>query len=175
MTEIKPTSKPQLSDFLNPAVRQCVNTYLLARTYAKVKREQVDVIQRAVLAEPEHCLQFTLCRKAQEGPPPRITDPRLVYGCEDDAACRRYFAECSRRERAAKIKPADMPEEHCPALCAEHLLVQAENCLIDASGAFAGLTADMLYAEKRDKWLDLVCRIVVNAPGFTGPQLLCKS
>ncbi len=154
---------PTLDELLTPEIIQCVRTYLLAKTFAEVKREQVDKIERQLLSE--RCLTATLgCDSRPAGfVPHRITDPKDLYLCEEEAF-KGFYAEASRRERAAGVKPADMPDEHCPALVAEHLQIQAENLLIEVSGKLFGVKPYQLHFEKRDQWLDLICRLVVNSP-----------
>ena len=49
---------PTLDELLTPEIIQCVRTYLLAKTFAEVKREQVDKIERQLLSE--RCLTATL-------------------------------------------------------------------------------------------------------------------
>lgn len=160
------TPAPQLADFLTPEVIRDVQNYLVTRTLAQAKRAEVDVIERQLLTE--HVLMATLCHHPEDASrgyaPYRITDPKKTYLCEDRAACKEYHDACNRRERAAGIKPADMPDEYCPALVAESLQTQAENVLIQHAGRAAGLEACMLHGDKRDQYLDLVCRLVVNHP-----------
>jgi hypothetical protein len=180
-TPPKPKS-PTVQDFLKPEIIHDVENYLLARTFAEHKREQVDAIETQLLTE--HVLMATLCTRDSkhcasrfpDDEPWRITQPKDMFMCEDEAAIREFYAELNRRERAAGIKPADMPDEHCPALCAETIQTQAEAVLIDSSGRLYGITADMLYLEKRDKWIDLVIRMLVNHPQtashFTAAKML---
>lgn len=151
------------ASLLTPEIVQAVNTYLLARTCAELKRRQVDAVQRAILAE--HPLIDAL-----HTPGARITDPQHVY-MADDAAWPQFYAECNRRERAAGIKPSDMPDEYCPALCAEDLQVQAENLILDLTAPVMGVSREQLYGENRKRWLELVCGLIINSPGYQPPVI----
>ena len=157
--------KPNLESVLTPTIISLVKSCLLARAYAELMREQVDRIGVEILALPEFNLQATLCRRAE---PHRITVPKDLYLCEDEAACKRYYAEANRREREAKLKPEEMPDEHCPALCAETLQRDAEHALCDEVAPLFGLTTDRLtmHLDNYRQFLDLVFKIVVNHPKF---------
>lgn len=128
-------------------------TVFLSMAYAQLTRERVDAIERAILAEKPLINGMEHIHKGE-----LITDPKLTYLCTDEAACAEYFAECDRRERAAGVKPADMPTSHCPALVAEDLQRQAEWCIIQSSAELFGIDPDMINTglETRAKWLDLI-------------------
>jgi hypothetical protein len=156
----KPT--PQIGDFLTPEIVRGVQNYLIARTHYEAKRAEVQPILRQILTE--RVLMATLSCKHTGRPPYRIVDPKDLFLCEDDAACREFYAEGNRRERAAGVKPANMPDDHCPECVAHSLLIEAENVLIDEAGRSQGIDSSMLHLEKRAKFLDLVCGLVVNHP-----------
>lgn len=132
-------------------------TVLLATAHATVMREKVGAIQRGILAEMPLINDMEHSHKGE-----LITDPALVYLCNDKAACTAYDAECDRRERAAGVKPDDMPTEHCPALVAEDMQRQAERSILASSGELFGIDADCLYLEKRKQWLGLVLGVCVK-------------
>jgi hypothetical protein len=144
-----------------------VNAYFMARTYAELMRERVDEVQRAVLAEcPLNMEPQWIERRGDE----KITEPSLTY-LAVASDLKDYWAECDKRERKLGIKPADMPDDHCPALVAEHLRVQAEWLLlecgwvaIDTDGNRDGWK--LLYGEKRQHFIDLLCGLVVNHPKY---------
>lgn len=156
----KPT--PQIDDFLTQEIVRHVQNYLTARMLYEAKRAEVQPIERQILSE--RVLMATLCCERTGRPPHRITDPKDLFLCEDEAACREFYAECNRRERAAGVKPADMPDDHCPQSVAQMLKIEAENVLIDEAGRTQGIDSSMLHLENREKYLDLVCRIVINHP-----------
>lgn len=138
-----------------------VNTLLIAKAMAQVERERVDVIQRRVLNEQNYC-----------GDGERITDPKLTYLLDDNDA-NRYFATMNAIHLEAGFE--DAAKGYCPALVAETLETQAEWALISAAEEFfPGVTNDKLLCgtatlgglETREKYLDLLIGLVVNAPGY---------
>ena len=161
-----------------------MNAYLLALTHAQLMREAVDKVQRAVLAEIP--LYNDLESDMADVPRERITDPKLAYLSQDEEGCAAYFAECNRREREGRIKPADMPDEHCPALVAENLQTQAEWAILDAYADMMELRNDegeridgqevnhlllCMGLEKRRDAIELMVKLVVNRPGYKRPEI----
>lgn len=166
------TTKTTIEDYLTPEAVKAVELYLIARTHYELMRREVRKITIPLLAE--RTLMATACTKASktasvsEGfsniEPRRITDPEDLFLCEDEPAVAEYFAESRRRQRAAGIKPADMPDNHDPDCCAHIVLVEAENHLINVTSEKMGLESSMLTGEKRKTYLDLVCKITINHP-----------
>lgn len=157
-------------------LRAAVRAYLLARACAETTRARVDEVQRAILAESHwHVAPEWRERTTRRGGLERITDPGLAYllSAEDQA---RYCAECDRRTRAAGLKPASMPDEHCPALVAEELQRQATALMIDLAAPFVGFREDkpgemhhrLLCAglDKRREFVDLLVKLALATPGF---------
>ena len=144
----------------------CVNAFLMAKTYALCMRERVDEVQRAILAE---CPLDTDPQWIEKGrTDEKITDPKHTY-LATEVHFRDYQEECNHRLRKLGIKPDDMPDEHCPALVAEHLQVQAEWLLLEYGwNAIGGADNGWknLYGPEREKFLDLMCKIVVNHPKY---------
>jgi hypothetical protein len=158
-----------LKDIDTPAVHSLVRAYLMARTYAECQRKRVDEIHLAILTE---CPIYADMRDGGAA----ITRSKDLYLSTDEAACKDFYAEASARLRKAGIKPADMADEFCPALVAENLQRKTERLLIDESGKPFGVTADGLLCargglENWQKWIDLVCRLIVNLPNFEKPKL----
>lgn len=120
-----------------------------SQAYAQTMREAVDKIQRDVLKEIP--LYDDLDAEHSGSERKRITDPKRTWLSKDDAAFGRYVAECSKRERAAGIKPATMPDDYCPALVAEDLQMKAERALLDSGGALFGFSADQM-AGREELW-----------------------
>ncbi len=159
--------KPQMRDVLTPEVKSCVNAYLMERAYAETMRDKVDKIHRDILTQ---CPIYA----DVHGHSQQIFESKDLYLCGNDALCQDFYEEADKRLRAAKLKPDDMPASHCPALVAEHLQVKCEWMLIDAAGKPFGITADNIMCSKdglgnRQKFIDLVVGLVVNAPGFKNP------
>lgn len=147
------------ADTMARALRGAVDALLLATAFAQVEREKCDKIQRQLLGSG---------RYGGDG------DPRYTYLLGEEP-CRRYFADLDRayREAGYNVEPG-----HCPALIAECLQTQAEWGLIEAAQEFfpdvtnhrllCG-TKDMDGLETRKKYLDLLCGLVINYPGYTSP------
>ena len=157
---------------VTPGVKSAVNSYLLARAYAETMREAVDKIQRQALEEAP------LKNGFERFEINKITDPKQAYLCTDENQLKDYYAECDSRERQAKLKPPDMPFDHCPALVAEHLQVQTEWLICENAAEMLGLEFEgkelnnrllCLGLEKRQRFIDLVVGLVVNLPGFKSP------
>lgn len=165
---------PRLTALLAPDIVRAVQNALVARAVAQDKRTRVDALGREILTE--RVFTSTLCTSADTDPeqaarcasqpPERITDPKALFGCQDEALCAWYYAEANRRARAAGLKPADLPDNHCPALVAEELQWQAEEAVIALAAPVFGLTSDQvrLTLNTRDRFLELVIRLLVNHP-----------
>lgn len=162
---------------ITPALKTIVNAVLIAKASAKLMRSEVDKIQRAVLQECPLNLADEWKARGRADRPLKITEPKDTY-LSNDAEFADYSAECSKRERAAGLKPESMPEDHCPALVAEDIERQAVALLIDEAAASLGL--DMSGADLRQKlfclgldqynrFVDLVIGLVVNSPDFKNP------
>ena len=159
-------NKPKIQDVLTQEVKSCVSAYLLARAYAKTMRDEVDAIHLQILTQ---CPVY-----ADKSDGRQILTSGELYLCTDDALCRDFYDEADKRLRAAKLKPSDMPTDHCPALVAEHLQTKTEWLLIAAAGEPFGITNDKLLCSKnglenRQKFIKLVVGLVVNSPGFRSP------
>lgn len=153
---------------ISKACEPAVNAVLMAKAYAEIKREQVDAVKLELLTESV----YKVAEEFQErGRPERIITPKYDWLMSDEDSTD-YLANVNHIERERGIKPKEMPDEHCPALCAEHVQIQAENLLIDTAWPLVSDNEqgrNMLYGEMREKFLDLVCKLVVNRPGYKNP------
>ena len=151
-------------------LRPMVDAYLLARVHAEVLREKVDAICRQVLAEAP--LKVS-AKNAERGMPELITEPNRAWLADlDSPEMQDYDAECDKRLRAAGLKPESMPADHCPALVAERIKVEAEWLLLETAWQAIGQSGDGwkgLYGDNRKKFLDLCVGLVVNSPGYQNP------
>lgn len=159
---------PKLKDIDTPTVHTLVHAYLLARTHAECQRERVDAIHLEILTE---CPIY-----ADKDDGQAITKSGNLYLTSDDQACKDFYAEADLRLRNAGIKPMGMAHESCPALVAENLLRKTERALIDESGKNFGVSSESLLCacnglDNWEKWLDLVCKLIVNLPNFVAPKL----
>jgi hypothetical protein len=156
------------ADILNADTIAAVNAYLIARAFAETMRAKVEAVEAKILAE---CPILD-----EEGQP--ITKGRDLWKTDDSAhsasLCADFYAEKNVRLRRLGIKPADMPDTHCPALVAEETQRQAERLLIEVSGAKFGVTPHRLLCAslaKYQEWIDLTCKMVTNLPIYKAPAL----
>lgn len=144
-----------------------VNALLLQTTQAQVDRTRVDAIQRSILAGGAY---FDDSGK-------QVFEPRHGWTIAD-RLWPTYHAACHAAYLAAGYEVA---EGYCPALIAEHDQTKAEWALIEAAEQFfPGVTNDRLLCGSKDKgglelrreYLDLLCKLVVNRPGYRKPRLV---
>uniref|UniRef100_A0A6H2A4X6 Uncharacterized protein n=1 Tax=viral metagenome TaxID=1070528 RepID=A0A6H2A4X6_9ZZZZ len=159
---------------VTPAVKSSVAAYLMARAYAETMRAAVDKIHRAILEESP----LTNGHESKHGKPAEmITDPKLTWLCDDEEIMKDYYQESDKRLRAAHLKPDSMPDDHCPALVAEHIQVKTQWLLIECAAEMLGennprdFNNQLLCAglDTHQKFIDLVVGLVVNLPDFKSP------
>lgn len=158
---------------MSKALRPYVDTVLLSMAHSQLWREQVDAMERDILTADTYYTDPRWVKKDAE--PERITDPKQAYLLRDEDFAT-YYAECQRR-----IKAAGWPvtrDGNCPALEAESLQMEAEHALIEAAREWfpnASLerltqgTANKNGLETLKEYLDLLIKLVVNAPGYVSP------
>jgi len=148
---------------LTPAV----NTVLLATACAELAREEVDALKAELLAAGTYTDSLT-------GEP--VTEPKYDWTMGDDQ-WPAYYKLLDAKVRATT--GFDGPPDHCPALTAENLQVQAEAALIEASKPFFGVTNSQLLCGVKGKdglqtqreFLDLIIGLCVNYPGYEKPSI----
>lgn len=140
-------NKPTLNQFK----RFCRNHHSLAmavleaRVYASMKREQVD----AYIAPVFDIFGDFYCSHTGE----RIKTYHDLYKCNsDEARIAAFYAACDREHRAHGFTGKD---GHCPALEAEHLVLQAEQALIKAGSALLGVDSE-IYGNLRKDMIELL-------------------
>jgi hypothetical protein len=174
------TTRPQVTQ----DVISSVNAYLLARTHAEVLTEKVTAIKRDILAtanyypDPEHV------RRGLEPNEP-VTDPEYDWLLRDDEF-HDYLIELKARLIAAGYVINPIPGEpeysyYCPALTAESLQRETEILLIESAAEMMGeekpeefnnrLLCHASGLETRQKFIDLVVKLVVNMPGYKAPRI----
>ena len=103
----------------------------------------------------------------------RITEPKWSWLIDDERESEIYYAEC--REELVKAGYGHIPVGHCPALIRESVLRDTEKVLVDAACKFfPGMTWDKIVCSGLDnleKFIDLLCGLVVNAPGYKPVKL----
>lgn len=148
-----------------------VDAVIMARSYYEVKREQVDAIKREELSLCHYYVAEEHAKRRGVGE--RITEPGLDWLMSEERFAE-YHLQIRKVERERGVKPDDMPDEHCPACVAETVLMQAERLLIDIAWPLISEDGNergkgMLYGEKRKLFLDLICSMVINRPGYKNP------
>lgn len=149
-----------------PAIRAAVGAYLVTRAYAETMRERVDETHKDILTEcPVYADQFDRTRQ--------ILKSGDLYLCSNDDLCQDFYDEANHRLRKLKIKPDDMPNEHCPALVAEEIQRNTRRLLIEIAEqeTFHGLTFEKLICSQDaignlDKYIDLLCGLVCSLPDW---------
>jgi hypothetical protein len=135
---------------------------LAAQVIAEAKRAEVDAYTQAILDRycfpptPEWNARLELADRCRpDGGLARTRDLFLAaaVGADDDAQLAAFHAECDAAHRARGF---DGPAGHCPALTAEHTLIEAQNALLDSGGALFGWESGQLYGATRAKALDLL-------------------
>ena len=133
------------------AVRYCA-----LKVMAENIRAEVDKVQRRLLLE--ECPLF----KDLDGGG-RIIDPKDYWLCQDEAACKAYYAAQNRELRAAGIKPDEMDDKKCPALVAEHDVIKARRAIVDALAPLVAIDPQRLYGEKEEQFFELALGLILNA------------
>lgn len=148
-----------------------VNALILTRAVAEVERKRVDAITAQVLAEDVYMAED------HDGKEYRITEPSKAWHM-NDADAERFYGKLNAIHLAAGFAKA--ADGFCPALVAENLQLEAEWALISAAEEFfPGVTNNQLLCgtekkgglEFRQEYIDLLCGLVVNAPGYRKPKI----
>lgn len=159
-------------------VKSAVNAYLMARTFAEVQREKVDAIQREELDVFEFYVAPEYAVRGREIE--RITGPDKTWLMSDKD--HKAYLEGVRFElekAGYKIQQADGTQDkhqyYCPALVAESAQRETEHLIIKAAADMLKepkVTVHNLLSlglERYHEFIDLVVKLVVNAPGFQNP------
>jgi hypothetical protein len=124
--------------------RELAKTVCLAKAFAEVEKERVDAYILPVFET------FEFAEDCEGGSGEKITDPERLYLSEDEKLATTYYAACDKAHREHGF---DGPEGHSPALIAGHLLIQAENLLLDELCKLMGVES-ISNLDLRDKALD---------------------
>lgn len=164
-----PALLTQAAQIVNPTVVSYVKTYLMLRAYTEAMTERVEKIEAEILAECPIVIG-NRWNSPRAGEPITKGNDLYLAGDDQDAEIQDFYAETNKRLRAQGIKPADMDDDHCPALVAHHAQIAAESALINASGEPLGVSTDNLWSmEKRAQWIELVVGLIVNHTDFKNP------
>lgn len=164
-----------------------VNTYLTAKAFAQVERENVDKIEREILQSTPYYADGNENTKTTRADGSRITEPKRTY-LMHEKDLHSYLTELRNRLEAAgyKIEPGyerdgsiskDRWSYACPALVAEDLERLACNVVIEAAAKELGYPSnyrDKLICSGMDnyrKFVELTVKLVVNSKYYTKPSL----
>ena len=151
---------PNLNTVATPTVKSLVNSYLMLRVMAEALREQVDEVYAKILANiPVY--------ERRTGD--RILTHDHLWRCDNDDVIKIIWAKATKILRAEGIHPADMDDEKCPALVAEHDQLKIEWLLIDEAGKPFGISRDAIYGDQRAEFLRLITGLVMGLPDFVNP------
>lgn len=159
------------------SVKSAVNAYLMARTYAECMREKVNEVYKETLEIfPLYTDMYAdLESKRRRVEVKRIYDPADMYLSKDEDTCKDVYKDVDFQLRKKGLKPDSMPNDHCPALVAEHLQTKTERILIDAATEMLGQNGNFRHTllcnglDKYYQFIDLVVKLVVNLQGFKNP------
>lgn len=163
---------------VTPAVKSSVNAYLMARVYAETMRAAVDKVYKESLEIfPLYTDRNELRDPSRRKPKERIFDHDKMYLSKDEETCKEVYADVNFQLRKQGLKPDSMPDDHCPALVAEHLQVKTQWLLIECAAEMLGesnpkdFNNQLLCAglDTHKKFIDLVVGLVVNLPDFKSP------
>lgn len=153
-------------------LHKAVSNYLFRRAMAQATRERVDAVTVPILEKYQFQNDISVNKYGEE--PKTILSTRHLYECSDEERINAFYIEVSNALREEGIKPPDMPDEHCPALTAEHEVTKAEWAICDEAAKvlefdFDGqelisrLTSDG-GMDKYNYFIEIVAKAVVNCP-----------
>jgi hypothetical protein len=144
----------QFSRDIAPAAR----AVLMARVHAELTRTRVN----AYILPIFQAYRFTYGPLARQHERDEVipTMDELYLADLDDPRMTAFYAECDAAHRAHGFTGAS---GHCPALEAEHLVIQVERALIDLAESVFGITADRVYGDTRTRYLELLIGAALKA------------
>jgi hypothetical protein len=148
-------------------IERHVNNMLIAQVIYEHKREQVDKIQRRLLAENVYEYDPKWAAQGCKDCEGRVTDPGLSYLMRDEHA-KDYHDKLNAIHLASGFDRAK--DGYCPALCAESVLREAQNLVLDIASEHIGTNFRDTYGETRKEALELFTKIVINRPGYVPPK-----
>ena len=166
---------------ITPAVKASVTAYLLARTYAEVKKDRCDTICREILATAEYWTAGGEGRRSQE--PKRITEPDDAWRLSDVDHTDYLLYERHKLEEAGyKIDASPGTSYNHPALTARSVQRYAELLIITTTLKMLKIDTppkefnNRLLCQpdglaKRQRYIDLVVKMVLALPDYTPPTI----
>jgi hypothetical protein len=156
------TAKPAVTvDQFKTWCRDCVpaaRAVLMARVHADMERTRVDAYIRPIFDS----YTFPVNPEWAERYGETVKTPKDLY-LSDPAVedlVTNYFEDCDAAHRAHGFTG---PKGHCPALIAEHLVIQAEHQFMLLAQPLFGLDPVDLYGDNRKKYLELLIGACLKA------------
>lgn len=129
---------------------------LMARVFAEMERERVN----AYILPLFQSYRFTYGALFEKRAGQPIETPDRLYCADDDVQVAAYFAECDAAHRAHGFTG---PAGHCPALTAEHIVIEAECALIELARPLFGIDSSQVFGDDRSRYLELLIGACVKA------------
>jgi len=137
---------------------RAAETVFLAKAWLETVRPIVEGYQRAILEQEKYAYAEKHHDRRGKVWADYISDPNQTYLMADDDHAH-YVKRCNEERIKAGLKVDN--EAYCPLLVADHMVIQAENALIDIMEPVTGLSRDRVYMlEDRKKLLDLTLRLL---------------
>lgn len=159
---MKMPTLPQVKKFAkNRTAHTLVRNYLLLKTLAEMKREEVDAIHLEILTEAPIFSDAEFSRRPRR----QILKSNELYLSTDEDACKDFYAESNARLKAAGIKPEEMESDYCPALVAENVARAAAREMFDYGREAFGIPEvwDLKIINDLET---LIIQMVTNEPSF---------
>jgi hypothetical protein len=118
---------------------------------AELLREQVDAYLQPIFAKYQFQYSGELAKKMKRSGP--VPKPAKLF-LSEDPRIPQYYEECDAEHRRQGY--VDLPKDHCPALTAKSLQIQAEEALMASANQVFGLKRSPYMPDARAKYLDLL-------------------
>jgi len=165
---------------ITPAVKASVTAYLLARTYAEVEKDRTDKICRDILTTAPYYSEGRFGDPAR-----RIINPDEAWRLSEvDHTDYLLYERHKLEEVGYKINDPPGTSYKHPALTARSLQRDAELLIITTTLEMLGKDinpkefSNSLLSdpkghglERRQKWIDLVVKMVLALPDYTPPKI----
>ena len=129
----------------------CRKALARARNYAAETRAAVDAYTAPLFAKYEFFNDLEV--NAGRAERTRITDQKMLYLSQDEAGCRKFYDECFAAALDAGYKVVD---DQCPALLAEHNVINLENALLELAANVFGINFVETHGDLRQRAIKLL-------------------
>lgn len=123
-----------------------------AQAFAECERKRVDAYQLPIFKRYNFKVREEWL-KPDSRHQQTIDSPRDLYLSDQEELCAQYYAECHAANIAHGWKGNP---DHCPALVAENLLMEAQRALLESGAELLGMDLTACYGDLRKRALDLL-------------------